>query len=79
MDEDVVGAAAEFEVVEVGAAALGPGGFVVGVAPAGGAVAAGEDAVAVAGGDGAALGGAGEADAASEVEDLAVGAEDDSA
>ena len=48
VDVDVVVAASELEVVEVGVAAGPPGGAVVGVAPFGWGVAAGFDAALVA-------------------------------
>jgi hypothetical protein len=54
VDLSVVVAAEEGEVVEVGGAAVGPVFEVVGVAPAGWAVAAGEGAAVVAGDEGAA-------------------------
>ena len=81
VDEGVVGSAHGEAVVEVGVAVGGwPVGVeVVGVAPFGGPVAAGEGAAAVADHDGAVLGGAEQAGGAAEVEDFAVGAHDDAA
>jgi hypothetical protein len=57
VDDVVVVVAEQDEVGEVGGSAVFPVDDVVGVAPAGGPVAAGEDAAAVAGDERAALGG----------------------
>jgi hypothetical protein len=73
---DVVAAADEDEVVEVGAAVVRPGVEVVDVAPFGWCVAAGVDTAAVAEAHGAALSARGEAAAAPDVEDLAAVAHD---
>src|SRR5690606_33273967 len=78
VDELVVTAAQQHAVDEVGEAAFLPGSEVVGVAPAGRAVAAGEDAAAVPVDQGATLGSGEEALAAAQVDDLAaVGVADD--
>ena len=73
----VVGSAEGGGFVEVGGAAVFPGGFVVDVAVVGGLVASGEDAAAVADGDGAALGGCGEAAGAAEPEGGSGGVDDE--
>ena len=76
MDGDVVAAAEQGEVVQVGGSAAGPVVEVVGVAPVVGPVTAGEDASAVAVDEGAALGGGDDAGAASEVEDFGAAVHD---
>ena len=77
VEDAVVFAAEQDEVVEVGGAAVGPVDDVVGVAHDRWAGAAGEGAVSVAGDQGAPQGGGDQSVGAADVEDLAVGAEAD--
>jgi len=77
VDEVVVVAAHEGEVVEVGRAILLEELEVVGLAPAGSAVAAGEDATAIPGDERLALLASREPDGTTVVEDRAVGSQDD--
>ena len=77
VDDAVVLAAEQDEVVQAGRAAVGPVDDVVGVAHHGWAGAAGEGAVVVAGDQGAPQGRGDESCGAADVEDLAVGAEAD--
>src|SRR4051794_15401158 len=78
-DVDVVAGAGEDQVVDVGAAGVGPGGDVVDLAQVAGDGAAGDDAADVAGVQGGLLGGGGEAVAAAQVQHGAVLIEDDPA
>ena len=68
MGDAMVVAAQEGKVVQIGRAELLPMADMVGVAPAGGGVAAREHAAAVADGQGASLSWGGQAHAASEIE-----------
>jgi len=77
VDESVVVAAEEGEVVQAGGAAVGPVVEVVGVAHEWWAGACGEGAVLVAGDQGAPEGGGDQAVQAADVEDLAATSEDD--
>jgi hypothetical protein len=78
-DVDVVFGVDEDEVVDVGVAAVGPGGDVVDLAQGAGGRAAGDDAADVAGVQGGLLGGGGQAVAAAQVQDGAVLVQDDAA
>src|SRR4051794_30450106 len=78
-DVDVVAGAGEDQVVDVGAAGVGPGGDVVDLAQVAGDGAAGDDAADVAGVQGGLLGGGGEAVAAAQVQHGAVLVQDDPA
>ena len=77
VDQRVVGAAEQHQVVECGVAAVGPVLDVVGVAGDGGSGAAGEGAVLVAGDQGVPEGSGDESAGAAEVEELGLGAEHD--
>jgi hypothetical protein len=78
-DVDVVAWAGQDQVVDVGAAGVGPGGDVVDLAQVAGDGAAGDDAADVAGVQGGLLGGGGEAVAAAQVQHGAVLIQDDPA
>ena len=76
VDDAVVSAAQEGEVIQCRVAAVGPVGEVVGVAHDWWSGAGGEGAVPVAEDEGGPLGGGDQASEASDVEDLAGGVED---